>query len=668
MLDARTIGRVRGASNHSYTDGVVCAKVARYAERIHHPDRLLYPLKRTGPKGSGEFTRISWDEAMAETANALLQAEADYGAESVWPYFYAGTMGHVMRDGINRLRHVKKYSGQHSTVCVTLSQAGFLAATGKLAGPDPREIAEAEVVVIWGTNPVHTQVNLMSHVSKARKKNGTKIVVVDVYKNPTMAQADMGLCVNPGSDGALACAVMHILFREDYADREYLARYSDYPEEFERHLKDKTPEWASEITGLSVEEIEEFAKLLGTHKRTYLRLGYGFTRSRNGAVNMHAAVSIATVLGSWQHLGGGAFHGNNHIYHWDKTLIEGLDVADSSVRVFDQARIGAVLLNEAADIGKGPPVKALFIQNTNPIVIAPEQDKVRQGFEREDLFICVHEHFMTETAMMADIVLPATMFLEHDDHYQGGGHQYISLGPKIIEPAGECRSNHEVICDLAKRVGAEHAGFDMTSRELTAHTLKSSGWQDLEVLDREHWIDVQPDFDTAHYIDGFAHEDGKFKFKPDWPKMSPLKPGGMGPVEDMPIFPDYWDVTEKADQNHPFRLVTAPSRGYLNTTFNETPSSAKKEGKPTALMHLKDLLALDLVDGEEIAIGNRRGVVRLHVKGFDGVNRGVVIVEGIQPNHAFIDGKGINTLTSADISAPNGGVPYHDTHIWVRKK
>jgi len=666
VLDAKTIGRVRGARANTYTDGIVCEKVARYAERIHHRDRLLYPLKRTGAKGSGEFTRISWDEAMTETAQALLKAEAEFGAESVWPYFYAGTMGHIMRDGIERLRNAKKYSRQHSTVCVTLSQAGFLAGTGKLAGPDPREISHADVVVIWGTNPVHTQVNLMSHIIKARKKNGTKIIVVDVYENPTMAQADMGLCVNPGSDGALACAVMHILFREGYADRDYLLKYSDYPDEFEQHLREKTPEWAADITGLSVEEIESFAKLLGISKRSYLRLGYGFTRSRNGAVNMHAAASIATVLGAWQHKGGGAFHGNNHIYHWDKTLIEGLDTRDKTVRILDQARIGAILTHDRDDLGDGPPVKALFIQSTNPMVIAPEQEKVKQGFAREDLFTCVHEQFMTETALMADIILPATMFLEHDDHYQGGGHQHIMRGPKIIDAPGECRSNHDVICDLARRVGAEHRGFDMTSREITAETLEKSGWRGLEDLDRENWFDCQPDFDTAHYINGFAHEDGKFKFKPDWRQISPVKPGGLGPVETMPEFPDYWDVTEKADEDHPFRLVTAPSRGFLNTTFNETPTSQQKEGRPTALINLEDMAQLKIAEGAQIVLGNQRGQVRVHAKGFDGVNRGVVIVEGLHPNHAFIDGKGINTLTSADVSAPNGGAPYHDTHIWVQ--
>ncbi len=666
-LDSRTIGRVRGSHLNSYTDGVICEKVARYAERIHHPDRLLYPLKRKGGKGSGEFERISWKQALDETAQALLQAEADHGSESVWPYYYAGTMGHIMRDGINRLRHVKKYSGQHSTVCVTLAFAGFTAGTGRLAGPDPREMAKSDVVVIWGTNPVNTQVNVMTHAIKARKQNGAKIVVIDVYNNGTMEQADLGLCLNPGSDGALACAVMHILFRDGYANWDYLVKYTDYPNEFEFHLKNKTPEWAAELTGLSVEEIEAFAKLIGTHPRSYLRLGYGFTRSRNGAVNMHAATSIATVMGSWEHPGGGAFHNNGEIYNWDKTLIEGLDARDPKIRVLDQARIGPVLTHDPVDLQGGPPVKAMFIQNTNPLSIAPEQDKVKAGFAREDLFVCVHEQFMTETALMADIVLPATMFLEHDDHYQGGGHQYILQGPEIIKPPGECRSNHEVICDLANRVGATHPGFNMSAREITEHTLIASGWPGLETLDREHWLDCQPDFATAHYLEGFAHPDGKYRFKPDWTRNAWLKTDAMGPFEDMPEFPDYWAVTEAADENHPFRLVTSPARGFLNSSFNETPTSQKREGPPALMINSQDAESLGLANGENILIGNERGQVRLKLKFFNGVNHGVVIAEGLHPNHAYVDGKGINTLTSADVCAPHGGAAYHDTHIWIRR-
>src|ERR687897_831843 len=249
VIDGRSIGRLRGSKLQTYTAGVVCAKVARYAERIHHPDRLIHPMRRTGPKGSGQFARISWDEALDEIAARFNAAEREFGAQSVWPYYYAGTMGLVMRDGINRLAHVKKYSRFYQTICANVARIGFAIGTGKLAGPDPREMAQSDCVVIWGTNPVHTQVNVMTHALRARKERGAKIVAVDIYRNATMKQADMALLVKPGTDGALACAVMHVLFRDGYADWDYLERYTDHPRELEAHLRTRDPAWASATTG-----------------------------------------------------------------------------------------------------------------------------------------------------------------------------------------------------------------------------------------------------------------------------------------------------------------------------------------------------------------------------------------------------------------------------------
>src|SRR5262245_11875934 len=434
VLDAGTIGRVRGAADNAYTAGVICAKVARYAERVHHPGRLTEPLRRKGDKGSGDWQTISWDDALDLVAENFLAAEQRQGAQAVWPYYYAGTMGLVMRDGINRLRHVKKYSGFHSTICVNLAYSGFAAGTGRIAGADPREMAQSDLVVIWGTNPVSTQVNVMTHAVHARKERGARIVAIDVYMNGTMEQADLAVLVRPGTDGALACAVMHCLFRDGKADWDYLDRHTDAPRELAEHLRARTPEWAAAITGCPVETIETFARLVGERRRAYFRLGYGFARSRNGPVNMHAASCIPAITGAWRHEGGGAFHNSADIYHWNKTMTEGLDVRDRSVRMLDQSRIGAILCGDDDALQHGPPVTALLIQNTNPVSVAPDQEVVKRGFARDDLFVCVHEQFMTETAAMADVVLPATMFVEHDDMYQGGGHQYILLGPKLIEP------------------------------------------------------------------------------------------------------------------------------------------------------------------------------------------------------------------------------------------
>jgi len=668
LIDERTIGRVRGARDNAYTDGVICAKVARYAERIHHPARLLEPLVRRGAKGWGEFASASWDAALDLVAEKFLAAESRYGAQAVWPYYYAGTMGLVMRDGINRLRHAKKYSGFFSTICVNPAWTGYIAGTGRLAGPDPREMAKSDLVVIWGTNAVNTQVNVMTHAVRARKDRGANIVAVDVYMNGTMEQADLPVLVRPGTDAALACAVMHCLFRDGKTDRDYLERYTDVPAELEAHVRERSPAWASGITGCDVETIEAFARLVGERKRAYFRLGYGFSRSRNGAVNMHAASCIAAVTGAWRYEGGGAFHNNGDIYHWNKTMTEGLDVRDSAVRVLDQSRIGPILDGEAEGLAHGPPVTALFIQNTNPVSVAPEQTRVKRGFAREDLFTCVHEHFMTETAKMADVVLPATMFMEHDDIYQGGGHQYIILGPKLIEPPGQCRSNHEVVCALAARVGARHPGFTMTARELIDWTLIKSGWGTLAELEEKHWIDCQPDFATAHYLDGFAWPDRKFRFKPDWPTVPFPRPGRpVGPFRTMPGLPDHWNAIEEADPEHPFRLATSPARSFLNSTFTETPTSQLTEQRPHVMIHPDDAAALGIAHGDKVVLGNRRGEVRLHATVFAGVRRGVLIAESVFPNASFEDGRGINTLTGADCIAPFGGAAFHDNHVWVKR-
>lgn len=664
-LDAHTIGRVRGARDNSYTAGVICSKVARYAERIHHPARLTTPLKRRGAKGSGDFVPISWDDALDEVADAFLRAEREHGAEAVWPYFYAGTMGLVMRDGINRLRHAKRYSGQHSTICTTLAWNGYVAGTGKLAGVDPREMAESDVIVIWGTNAAATQINVMSHAVGARNKRGARLVVVDTYRNATAKQADMFLCVKPGTDGALACAVMHVLFRDGYADWDYLNQYTDCPRELESHLASRSPAWAEAICGVPAADIEALAHLIGQHPRSFFRLGYGFARQRNGAVNMHAAASIAAVTGAWRHRGGGTFFNNGAIYHWNRTLIDGLDVRDPSVRLLDQSRIGAVLTHETAALSGGPPVTAMLIQNTNPMSVAPDLNTVHRGFARQDLFVCVHEQFMTETAKVADIVLPATMFLEHDDLYQSGGQQHIHFGPRIVTPPGECRSNHEVICALAKRLGAEHRGFEMSPRDIIDWTLRESGWGSVEELETNHWIDAQPSFDEAHFIQGFGHADRRYHFAADWQAPAPAAFGPPGGAASMPSLPDHWDVIEHATSDMPFRLVTAPARQFLNSSFTETPTSRRREARPTVMLHPDDARALGISDGAKVELSNQRGCVRLHAECFDGLQRGVLVSESIWPNAAFENGIGINALTGADPGAPTGGAAFHDNRVRI---
>ena len=659
--DGGRIGRLRGAAGQSYTDGVICAKVARYGERQYHPERLTVPLRRIGDKGVGRaaFAPIAWDDALDLVAEGLTRAAQRHGSEAVWPYYYAGTMGLVQRDGLNRLRHAMRYSREDLTICNMLSDVGWLAGVGTKRGVDGREMAKSDLIVVWGGNPVSTQVNAMRHIAKARRERGAKLVVVDPYRTPTAEIADFHLAPLPGTDGALACAAMHVLFKEGYADRAYLAAYADDPKGLEAHLETRGPDWAAAITGLPADEIVAFARLYGRTKRSFLRLGYGFSRQRNGAMQMFAALCLPTVTGAWQYEGGGAHYSNHGLVALDRTLIEGLDRLDPSTRLLDQCRIGPILCGDRRDLGDGPPVTALLIQNTNPLVVAPESGLVREGFRRDDLFVCVHEQFLTETAAMADIVLPATTFLEHDDIYTAGAHTFLQVGRAAVPPLGECRSNHDMLCALAERLGAEHRGFRMSALAIIDETLRASGLPGREAFEEGTWLDCWPGFETGHFRDGFGHADGKFHFRADWRAF------GREHAK-LPTFPDHAAVIDDGDPERPYRLVPAPSRSFLNTSFNNLPSGIAREGRPTALLHPETLARLGLASGDRVRIGNGKGSVVVHARAFDGLQPRVVVVEGLWPNAAFEEGIGINLLTSAEPGLPRGGGVFHDTSVWLR--
>jgi len=661
ILDERTIGKVYGTKSHSYTAGVICAKVSRYAERVHHPDRLMYPLKRVGKRGVGksEYERISWDEALDTITTQFQQIIERDGAQAIWPYHYAGTMGWVQRDGLDRLRHCLGTSRQHSTFCTTLADAGWKAGTGSKRGSDARLMHQSELVVIWGGNPVSTQVNVMHHLAQAKRQSSAKLVVIDPYKTKTAAKADTHLMLKPGTDAALACAVVNVLLSEGLADRDYMAKHTDFNSDIENHYATRTPAWAAKITGLSEDEIVSFARLYGSTKKSFMRLGFGFSRSRNGATNMHAATCLPAVTGAWQEEGGGALYNQSDIYKLNKTLICATDVPHEHTRVLDQSRIGPVLCGNKADLQDGPEVKALFIQNTNPAVVAPDTNQVLKGLARDDLFTVVHEQFMTDTACWADVVLPATMFLEHDDLYTASGHTHIQLGPKLIEVPGECRSNHDVLVALFKRLELTHPTNEMSERAIIDATLKASDLQGIDELEKTGSVDCASEFSTANFIDGFDTHNQLFHFAPDWSVQGRH-------TDSMPELPDHWDVIDRASEQYPMRLVTAPARQFLNTSFTETPTSVRMEKQPYVLVHPEDLQRSGLVDTQMVTLGNDLGQVHIEAKLFEGVQVGTVVVESLWPNHRFIGGVGINALISAEAGKPNGGAVFHDSAVWIK--
>ena len=659
MLGPDRIGAVRGADN-PYTAGVICNKVSRYAERVHHPDRLTHPMLRDGPKGSGRFRRIAWDEALDRVVAAFTDAAARHGSESCWVYSSAGTMGLVHRDGVFRLRHAMRWSGRKGTICSTIATAGWTAGCGRVSGTDPREMALSDLIVVWGGNPVSTQVNVMAHVTRARKERGAKLVVVDPYRTGTAATADMHLALRPGTDAALACAVMHCAFRDGHADRAYMAEYTDDPAALEAHLATRGPDWASAITGLSVAAIEDFARLYNATPRAYIRAGYGFTRGRGGAAAMHAVTCLPAVTGKWRHEGGGALWGLKGIYAWDTSLIQGTAMRDPSVRELDMSRIASILTGDRDALLGGPPVHAMLVQSGNPASVCPDSNRVHAGLMRDDLFTVVHEHFLTETARFADVVLPATMFLEHDDIYQAGGHPHIQIGRELIEPPGEAMSNHDLTCALARRFGLDDATFRMSALELCDATLRASGYPGAEELTERRWVDVSQPFETAHFLDGFGHPDRRFRFRADW--------RALGDAEGrLPSLPDHLPLADAATDARPFRLVAAPARGFLNSTFTETPTARKREGRPEMMISPEDAARLGIPDGGLTRIGNGRGEVVLHARHVPGQTAGTIVVESIWPAAAFGGAAhGINVLTSDEPALPAGGAVFHDTAVWVR--
>ncbi len=656
-LDVSQEGRLRrihGAKEMPYTDGVICAKVARYEERVHHPGRLSVPLLRDGPKGEGPFRPISWDEALDRVAERFAAATAEHGPEAVWPYYYAGTMGLVQRDGLVRFTRSLGYSQLDKTICSSIVKAGLLAGIGGAFGTDAREMPESQLIVVWGMNPVYTQVNVMAWITKARK-NGAKLVVIDPHRTATAEKADLHLPVQPGTDDALACAIMQVMLSEGLADRPFLAERTDFDGQVEAELATCTPEWAAGITGLSADDIRSFARLYGSTERSFIRVGYGFTRSRNGAQRLHAVSCLPAVSGAWRHRGGGFLAASNGVFHLDRTLIEGLDVP-TSARTLDMSQIGRVLTHDADALRGGPPVSAMIVQNSNPAAVAPEQSTVLAGLAREDLFLCVHEQFMTDTARYADVVLPATTFLEHADIYGSYGHTFLQVAKPVLARHGEARSNHEVLQGLAQRLGAKHEAFGLDEWTIIDRTLTASGYPDAETLYAQRWYDANAEEGQVDLRKAFPQPDGRFRFRPRWNETGPEH-------ASMPARFGHWAVNDTA---HPLRLVAGPARHFLNSTFTETPTSRARQGRPTAKVHPQDASTAGVSTGALVALGNDQGEVHLHAEVTDEVRPGVIVVESVWPSDAFARGAGINVLTSADRVAPAGGAAFHDTSVWLR--
>jgi anaerobic selenocysteine-containing dehydrogenase len=554
--------RLRGDPEHPVTRGFLCGKVAQYLEREYSPGRLVYPQRRVGAKGEGRFERISWDEALDEIAARLKSIAAEFGPEAILPYSYAGTMGWLNGNGMDRrFFHRLGASRLDRTICSTAGMAGMMAALGVRYGTEPEQFRHARLILAWGANILGTNVHLWPFIVEARRQ-GARFYAIDPRRNRTTALADKHFAINPGSDTALALAMMHVIVGENLHDADYVSRYTEGFEALRERVREWTPQRAAELTGLGAEEIAALAREYAGTRPAVIRLNYGIQRSERGAMAVRTVALLPAIVGSWKDLGGGVQLSTSQAFHLNREGLERPDLQTKALgreaRLVNMSELGAALTTL-----DGPPVKAIVVYNSNPAAIAPNQNAVLGGLRREDLFTVVLEQFQTDTADHADILLPVTTFLEHTDLYTAYGHYYLQLARPALPAPGEAKSNVEIFRLLAARMGFEDACLRETEDEMIRTTLDSAhpfvAGITLEQLDRERSVRLRlPDPYLPFAAGGFGSPDGKCHFHAETLDYTP-------PVESR-----HGDRDLRA--RYPLELISPKNDDSMNSTFGDRDS------------------------------------------------------------------------------------------------
>ncbi|MDQ0199125.1 molybdopterin-containing oxidoreductase family protein [Neobacillus ginsengisoli] len=643
--------KIEGDPNHPVTKGHICNKVRNMTERIYDEKRLKYPLKRTGPKGEGTFTRISWEEAIHTITSRWKQLIQTDGPESILPYSFYGNMGRLSAEGMDRrFFHRLGASQLDRTICSSAGSVGYKYTMGDSLGMDPEETIHSKLLIFWGINAVCTNMHQVALAQKARKQNGAKIIVIDVHKNQTARLADWFIPILPGTDSALALGLMHILFAENLVDQAFLQQYTVGHEELRVHVLQYDPVTVSGITGVPVEDIYQLARMYGKTSPAYIRIGNGPQHHDNGGMCIRTISCLPALTGQWQVKGGGAIKGNSAYLAINSTNLQRPDLLQNkNTRVINMNVLGEALL------ALEPPVKSLFVYGTNPAVVAPEGNKVRKGLEREDLFTIVHDLFLTETAKYADIVLPATSSFENTDLYTSYWHQYAQLQQPVMEPYGEAKSNVEVFRLLAKEMGFDDAPLQETEAEMIAQALENPRNQYLEGINFETLIQRQ-------YT--------KSTIKPLFPGVLPTPSGkielySQKMLEDgYPPLPTYLPLVDDGD--FPFMFVPGPTHNFLNSTFSNNQKHVALEKEPRLHMNLKDALAAGVEDGDLIRVWNHRGECELKVIVGENVLPGVVVTQGLWADNHNAK-QLINSLTPDRIADMGGGATFFSGRVGVEK-
>jgi anaerobic selenocysteine-containing dehydrogenase len=708
--------RIQGDPAHPVTRGFLCAKVAKYVERVYSPDRVLYPLKRTSSKGSGglaAFQRISWDEALDEIAAKFKSISADFGSEAILPYSYGGTLGTVQGSAMDhRFFHRLGASQLDRTICASAGGEALISVYGAKYGTEPEQFRHSKLILAWGANIHGNNVHLWPFIEEARRSGG-RLIVIDPYKTRTAKAADWHLPINPGTDVALAMGMMHIIFRDGREDKDYIARHTFGCDDLRQRVESFTPEYVAGVTGIAAEDIERLTREYATSEAAVIRVNYGTQRSTNGGMAVRAIAMLPCVTGSWKKVGGGLQLSTSGAFPLNKQALQRADLMSAKLgrpaRVLNMSELGRVL-EEVND----PPVKAMVVFNSNPAAVCPDHNRVIRGLMRDDLFTVVHEQFMTDTTDYADIVLPATTFFEHKDLQAAYGHYYLQISNAAIAPLGEARSNSDLFRGLAERMGFEDeclresddrvidtaldvkhewlAGIDRAALEKAGHirmklpndaavpkavaaTAAGAPAAKAGVGETAERGAEAPHYPNHPHDNRIDHEDEHGFFLPfanGFPTVNgkallyneSLKALGLDPV--LEFKPPSESRATGDVEKYPLEMLARKADNFLNSTFCNLPGTQKMEDVELLEISEVDAAKRGIKDGDAVSVYNSRGELKLTAR-VNGSTRQGVVASKLSWAKLSKNKQNVNVLTSERLTDIGKGATFYNVLVEVKK-
>ncbi|MFN2597727.1 MAG: molybdopterin-dependent oxidoreductase [Pyrinomonadaceae bacterium] len=656
---------VAGEPRHPFTRGSLCTKVANYHERTHSPDRVKTCLRRVGRKGEGKFEPISWDKALDEIASRYQTlAESSEGAETIMPYSYCGTMGLVQSESMDR-RFFNRLGATilDRTICASAGTEGLLSTLGAKIGTDPERFTDSRLIVLWGTNTLSSNVHLWRFILEARKR-GARLISIDPRRTRTADQCDEHIALLPGTDAALALGMMHVIFAEGLEDKDYLERHTLGADDLRRRASEYSPQRVAEICGINAETITRLAREYAATKPAVIRLNYGMQRHAGGGMAVRTVLCLPAVTGAWRDAAGGALLSTSGAIPLNYDALERADLIPSPrPRTLNMSALGDALTKVDA-----PPVRALYVYNSNPAAVAPDQSEVLEGLRREDLFTVVHEQFLTDTCDYADIVLPATTQLEHFDLHKAYGHFYLTLNLPAIAPLHEARPNSEVFRQLAARLGFKEDCFTDSDEEIARQALDvdhpAMRGVTLEHLRERGWMRLNFADDVAPFAEGdFKTPSGKCEFYSERLAAQglPAVPEFIPPKESRVSAP-------RLAEKYPLALVSPAAHAFLNSSFANLPKQLRQERAPFVEINPEDAAARGIADGDRVRAFNARGACELRAVVTTRARPGVVVSPSVWWNKLSPDQVNINQLTSQTLTDMGNGATFYDALVEIEKQ